>query len=63
MPRAPGMIGKAMREKRMRKERKNYTSEKTVPILRRHLLDKIPAFDLHGDVAGPAAMTSVSFFL
>jgi len=30
----------------MRKERKHYTSEEKVNILRRHLLDKIPVFDL-----------------
>jgi transposase len=30
----------------MRKERKNYTSEEKVTILRRHLLDKIPVSDL-----------------
>jgi putative transposase len=30
----------------MRKERKHYTSEEKVSILRRHLLDKIPVSDL-----------------
>jgi len=30
----------------MRKERKHYTSEEKVTILRRHLLDKIPVSDL-----------------
>ena len=30
----------------MRKERKHYTSEEKVNILRRHLLDKIPVSDL-----------------
>jgi transposase-like protein len=30
----------------MRKERKHYTSEEKVNILRRHLLDKIPISDL-----------------
>jgi transposase len=30
----------------MRKERKHYTSEEKVSILRRHLLDKVPVSDL-----------------
>ena len=30
----------------MRKERKHYTSEEKVAILRRHLLDKVPVSDL-----------------
>jgi transposase len=30
----------------MRKERKHYTSEEKVTILRRHLLDKVPVSDL-----------------
>ena len=30
----------------MRKERKHYTSEEKVTILRRHLLDKIPVSDI-----------------
>jgi transposase-like protein len=30
----------------MRKERKHYTSEEKVAILRRHLLDKVPISDL-----------------
>lgn len=30
----------------MRKERKHYTSEEKVVILRRHLLDKVPVSDL-----------------
>jgi len=30
----------------MRKERKHYTAEEKVAILRRHLLDKVPASDL-----------------
>ena len=30
----------------MRKERKHYTGEEKVAILRRHLLDKVPVFDL-----------------
>jgi transposase-like protein len=34
------------RRGRMRKERKHYTSEEKVTILRRHLLDKIPVSDL-----------------
>jgi transposase len=31
---------------RMRKERKHYTAEEKVAILRRHLLDKVPVSDL-----------------
>jgi transposase len=34
----------------MRKERKHYTSEEKVTILRRHLLDKIPVSDLCEEV-------------
>ena len=30
----------------MRKERKHYTAEEKVAILRRHLLDKVPVSDL-----------------
>ena len=30
----------------MRKERKHYTAEEKVVILRRHLLDKVPVSDL-----------------
>ena len=30
----------------MRKERKNYTAEEKVAVLRRHLLDKVPVSDL-----------------
>jgi len=30
----------------MRKERKHYTAEENVAILRRHLLDKVPVSDL-----------------
>jgi transposase-like protein len=30
----------------MRKERKHYTSEEKVTILRRHLLDQVPVSDL-----------------
>jgi|SRR5580692_5171018 transposase len=30
----------------MRKERKHYTAEEKVAILRRHLLDKVPVLDL-----------------
>jgi transposase len=30
----------------MRKERKHYTGEEEVAILRRHLLDKVPVSDL-----------------
>jgi len=30
----------------MRKERKHYTGEEKVAILRRHLLDKVPVSDL-----------------
>ena len=30
----------------MRKERKNYSAEEKVAILRRHLLDKVPVSDL-----------------
>ena len=31
----------------MRKERKHYTAEEKVAILRRHLLDKVPVSDLY----------------
>ena len=34
----------------MRKERKHYTSEEKVAILRRHLLEKVPVFDLCEEV-------------
>jgi transposase len=34
----------------MRKERKHYTSEEKVAILRRHLLDKVPVSDLCEEV-------------
>ena len=30
----------------MKKERKHYTAEEKVAILRRHLLDKVPVSDL-----------------
>jgi transposase len=30
----------------MRKERKHYTAEEKVAVLRRHLLDKVPVSDL-----------------
>ena len=35
----------------MRKERKRYTAEEKVAILRQHLLDKVPVFDLCDGVA------------
>src|ERR1700732_1881990 len=35
-----------MRSERMKKERKHYTAEEKVAILRRHLLDKVPVSDL-----------------
>jgi transposase len=34
----------------MRKERKHYTAEEKVAILRRHLLDKVPVSDLCNEV-------------
>jgi transposase-like protein len=38
----------------MRMERKQYTAEEKVAILRRHLLDKVPVSDLCEEL-GPAA--------
>ena len=35
----------------MRKERKHYTAEEKVAILRRHLLDKVPVSDLCEELA------------
>jgi transposase len=34
----------------MRKERKHYTAEEKVAILRRHLLDKVPVSDLYEEL-------------
>jgi len=34
----------------MRKERKHYTAEEKVAILRRHLLDKVPVSDLFNEL-------------
>ena len=35
----------------MRKERKHYTAEEKVAVLRRHLLDKVPVSDLCEELA------------
>jgi transposase len=35
----------------MRKERKHYTAEEKVAVLRRHLLDKVPVSDLCGELS------------
>jgi len=35
----------------MRKERKHYTAEEKVAILRRHLLDKVPVSDRRATIA------------
>jgi len=35
----------------MRKERKYYTAEEKVAVLRRHLLDKVPVSDLCGELS------------
>ena len=40
----------------MRKERKHYTAEEKVAILRRHLLDKVPVSDLCAEVLDLLAM-------
>jgi len=34
----------------MKKERKHYTAEEKVAILRRHLLDKVPVSDLREEL-------------
>ena len=41
----------------MRKERKDYTAEEKLAILRRHLLDKVPVSDLN-----PAHCDTLSFY-